>query len=135
MRKRILICWAFLLVLLVAPVAFATQACEGVGRQQTADQRAALAPVLARQLNVPAVTVLASFRVDAWLGVYVDTLQSDEVFLFFSADPPTVSYSSVWSGAAKRDEELALKTWAMKNNPGIPSALAACFAWFVTSGR
>ena len=124
-----------LLVLLVSPIAFATQACKGVDRQETASQKARLAPEIARQLNVQAVTVLASFRVDGWLGVYVDTMESDEVFLFFGADPSTAPYSSVWSGAARRNEKSALKAWVKRKNPGIPSALAECFAWFVTSGR
>lgn len=135
MKSRPLMSCILLLALVVTPAVLASTPCIGMERKLVSERKTAVALAIAKQLKVPSVEVLNSFGVGNWLGVYVDTHQSDEVFLFFAADPVAASYASLWSGAARRDETPALKAWAEKENPGIPPALAMCFAWFVTSGR
>ncbi len=34
-----------------------------------------------------------------------------------------------------RNEAPVIEEWALKNVPGIPKALAGCFAWYATAGR
>jgi hypothetical protein len=84
---------------------------------------------------VPSVTVLQSFRLDDWRIIYIDTHQSDETFLFYAHDPLKSHFITEWSGAAMIDEEEEMKSWTLKNAPGIPLRLASCFAWHVTKDR
>lgn len=120
--------------MVIASFAYASP-CNGVSRHLSAKTRAALAPVIAKQLDVPVVDVLQSFRLGHWRVIYVDTHQADEAFLFFSGDPIVSHYVTIWSGAATKSEEKGIKEWVLKNAPGIPRQLAICFAWHVTTER
>lgn len=120
---------------LCVPVAHAETPCDGIDRSLTAEQRSTWAPELAKQEAVPSVTVLQSFRLDDWRIIYVDTHQSDETFLFYGHDPLKSHFITEWSGAAMIDEEEEMKSWTLKNAPGIPLKLASCFAWHVTKNR
>jgi len=115
--------------------AWSASPCGGVDRSLTNDRKAILAHGIARQLHVQSVDVLQSFRAGGWTIIYVDSHDADEAFLFYSHDPLTGSYITLWSGAATRDEEQAIKKWTLKNAPGIPQKLANCFAWHVTKDR
>ncbi len=99
------------------------------------EQTARLQSLVSKQLDIPSISVLATFAFDTWLVLYIDTHRSDEVFLFYPADPSTVSYSTMWSGAASRAESKAIESWALTNAKGIPRPLAQCFAWYATAGR
>lgn len=55
--------------------------------------------------------------------------------MFYSGDPLKNKNVSLWSGAARIDEEQDIYEWVIKNVPGIPSQLAKCFAWHVTKNR
>jgi hypothetical protein len=66
---------------------------------------------------------------------FVETHVSDEPFLFYSGDPLANRYVTIWSGAARIDEEQDIYDWVIVNAPGIPVELAKCFAWHVTKGR
>ena len=108
--------------------------CEGVDRAGAA-REPGLARSIARQLNVPKVDLLQSFRDGRWRILYVDTHVADEAFLFFAGDPATARYVTMWSGGAAPNEERSIESWAKANAPGIPERLAACFAWHVTQDR
>lgn len=109
--------------------------CSSVDRTLTPAQQSAWAPAVARQLNVPSVQILKSYRLGGWNIIYADTHQTDEVFLFFAGDPAQSGYVILWSGAARPDEEDAIKHWTLENAPGVPADLATCFAWEVTKNR
>ncbi len=115
--------------------ACAATPCDGVDHSLTTERRVALAPAIARQLHVPVVDLLQSFRLHGWSIIYVETYQSDEAFLFYPHNPLRNHYVTLWSGAARTDEGKQIKKWAEKNAPGIPLKLAKCFAWYVTNNR
>ena len=118
-----------------ARTASAASACDNVDRSLTNNGKAALAPVIARQLHAQKVDVLQSFRLDGWTILYVDSHEADEAFLFCSHDPLRTRYITMWSGAAARNEEQSIGAWTLKNAQGIPPKLASCFAWYVTNDR
>jgi hypothetical protein len=121
-------------LLLVSGVAVASP-CALVRHDLSESQRAEWAVAIARQLNVPSVTVLQAFELNNWKIVYVDTPSSDRPFIFFRGAPDKVHYVTLWSGGARADEEASIRAWAIKSAPGIPSDLAECFAWHVTKAR
>ncbi|SBT05596.1 conserved exported hypothetical protein [Candidatus Accumulibacter aalborgensis] len=112
-----------------------SQPCNGINRQLDNERKAVLAPVIANQLQASAVDVLQLFRLGNWSIIHVDTQEADEVFLFYAADPLTSHYTTLWSGAAARNEETQIMNWVITNAPGIPKRLAGCFAWHVTRNR
>lgn len=116
-------------------LAWSMTPCEDVDRSLSNSSKAALSPIIASQLHAKKVDVLQSFKFAGWSIIYVDTHDSDEAFLFYSSDPLRSQYLTVWSGAAAWNEEQSIKAWALKNAPGIPPKLAACFAWHVTKDR
>jgi hypothetical protein len=109
--------------------------CSGIDRSLKSDRKAALASALAKELRVSTVDILESFRGLGWSIIYVDTHESDYQFLFFSGDPLSSHSVTGWGGAAMENEEQEIKDWTIKNAPGIPDHLAACFAWHVTKDR
>ena len=109
--------------------------CTSVSRNVTVERKEALSLAIAKQLGMPDVDALQSFRYGDWSIIYVDTHQSDEVFLFYARDPLTSHYVTTWSGGAARDEEESIRSWVVRNAPGIPAQLASCFAWHVTKDR
>ncbi|WP_434113394.1 hypothetical protein [Paraburkholderia caffeinilytica] len=110
--------------------------CDSVNRDITAARKAVLAPAITRQLlRVPSVEVLRSFRLDQWSIIYVSTPVSESGFLFYSDDPLSSRYLTIWAGMAWPNEEDEIRNWALKNVSGIPVQLAACFAWYVTKNR
>jgi hypothetical protein len=124
-----------LIMCVVIPPAWSVSPCNNVDRSLTDSSKVALAPVIAKQLHAQKVDVLQSFRFDGWTILYVDTYDSDETFLFYSHDPLHSRYITMWGGAAAWNEEQSIREWTFKNAPGIPSKLASCFAWHVTSDR
>jgi hypothetical protein len=109
--------------------------CDGMRPTLTAADKSALAPALATQLSTPRVDLLDEFRSGDWQIVYVDSHVADEAFLFYHGDPRTARYITLWSGGAAPGEEASIRAWTIAHAPGIPSALAACFAWHVTKDR
>jgi len=116
-----------------ASTKWGASACNGVDRALPNESKARMAGAIAAQLHAPAVEVLQSFRMGAWRIIYVDSPISDPPFLFFSGDPTSSRYVTLWSGAAEEDEAPAIYDWTLKNAPGIPQGLARCFAWHVTA--
>jgi hypothetical protein len=122
-----------LLVLMAGtPSMWAGSPCYGVKRGLTNNRKHALAPKIAKELHLRNVDILQSFQFGKWNIIYVDTHESDEQFLFYADDPLKEKHITEWSGAAFINEEQEIKHWTIKNAPGIPSRLAACFAWHVT---
>ena len=114
--------------------------CQGIDRMLSGERKAALAPRVAKQLQaqlpgLSAVDVLQSFRQGDWTVLYVDTHESDEAFLFYSADPLSHRYITLWSGGAAKGEEADIMQWTAAHAPGIPRRLAACFAHVAVYGN
>ncbi len=109
--------------------------CDNVDRSLTDNTKGTLAPVIAKQLHTQKVDVLQSFRLEGWTIIYVNSHDADESFLFYPHDPVHSRYVTRWGGAAAWNEEQSIKSWTLKNAPGIPPKLASCFAWHVTSDR
>jgi hypothetical protein len=129
---------AFLFLLVTVLSACASKPpCSDVNREDiTPSQRRALEPEITRQLGAPKrVQVLQSFRFEDWGIIYVNTYMSDEAFLFYKHNPLASHYVTLWSGAARHDEESDILSWTMENAPGIPPQLASCFAYHVTKDR
>lgn len=92
-----------------------------------------LGRAFAKQLKIPKAAVDRSFFYKGWSLFYVQTYVVDPVYLFYSGNPLTNAYVGKWSGwVGEAHQAPKLKDWALKNVPGIPPELAACFAWFVT---
>jgi len=94
-----------------------------------------VSPIIAKQLQKSRVNVLQSFKFEKWIILYVGPNGSDEAYLFYSGDPRTSQFLTLWSGGARTDEEQDIKDWVLKNAPGIPRRLAEYFAWHVTKNR
>jgi hypothetical protein len=116
----------------VATFTWAASPCAGVDRNLTNERKKILSPEIARQLKVKRADVRYSFRADGWTILYVNTYDSDDVYLFYSHNPLTSRHITEWGGAAEVDEEREIRTWIIKHAPGIPGRLAGCFAWHVT---
>jgi hypothetical protein len=74
-------------------------------------------------------------RASGWSLFYVDTHESDDVYVFYAHDPLTSRYISLWSGAARGNEEQTVKARTLMIMPSIPRRLASCFAWHVTKEK
>ncbi len=109
--------------------------CDKIDHRLNEQRKVELGTVISQQLQVTNIDVLQSFKLDAWSIILVDTHESDEAFLFYSGDPKTNHYITLWSGSAKIDEEQNINNWLITNAHDIPVDLANCFAWYVTKGR
>lgn len=125
------LCLVLAIVLLTAK-AYAASPCAGVKRSLTHQHKTALAPAIARHLNAKNVDILQSFQTGGWSIFYVETHETDDVYVFYAHDPLTSHYVTLWGGMADSDEGPAIKAWILKHAPGIPRSLASCFAWHVT---
>ena len=121
--------------------------CSGVDRSLSAAERDLLAPVIEAHLKaqldprvsatvrVDPLDVLDVFRVGSWRVVHVNDHATDDPYLVYSESPSrSARYVTAWAGGARADEGLEINKWVLSNAPGIPSALASCFAWYVTKG-
>lgn len=129
------ICYVLVLVASISQPVMADTPCEAYSVKLSNDQQKNWSNAIANQLQVSTVDILKVLGKDRWRIVYVDTHQSDEVFLFYPSTPLNGKYASMWSGAATKSEGTLIEDWTLKNVPNIPKELASCFAWYVTSGR
>lgn len=120
---------------LVPGVAVAETPCAGVDRRLPEAERPALERAVAAEMELPQVKLLQSYRHKGWHILYVNTLRTDEAFLFYRRDPPRGRILARWGGAARMDEGPEIRRWVRRNVPGIPARLATCFAWHVTRDR
>lgn len=79
--------------------------------------------------------MLQSSAYGSWRILNVETPTADDAFLFFSSNPATHRYVTLWPGAADAGETGSIRAWVIENAPGIPTKLAACFADHVTLHR
>ena len=122
-----------LIAIIAAPISWAATPCDGIDRKITPQRQTAIAPHIAKQLQVKKADVLKSFQYRGWSIFYVETHETDEAYVFYSGDPLKSAYVTLWGGAARKDEEREIRQWTLKNAPGIPNRLAGCFAWHVTN--
>ena len=113
----------------------AENACSGVDRTLSKQRVKAIGPAIAKQLDAKRIEILQSLQFGGWSILYVDTHKSDEAYVFYSGDPTRSKLVTLWSGAARVDEEEEIRAWTLENARGIPKTLASCFAWQVTKGR
>ena len=97
--------------------------------------KAAVTPAVDVELHDPTASVMQSFRYGGWTILYVDTVRSDPLFLFYRGDPRRGASVAQWSGAAMASEQAEVERWTLANARGIPPRLAACFAYHVTQDR
>jgi len=79
--------------------------------------------------------VLESYSFAGWRIIYVETQVSENAFLFFRENPKPAKFMTMWAGAAMTNEGAETERWVLDNAPGIPHALASCFAFHVTVDR
>ena len=126
-----------ILMLFVRPI-YAAQthsACDGINREITSKSKVTLTSAIAKQLHVRTVEILESFKIDRWSIYYVNPIQADSVYVFYAGNPINEHYVTLWGGYAFSDEKYKIKSWVIKNAPGIPMQLARCFAWRVTKSH
>jgi len=109
--------------------------CGGIDRSLGPARRTELETRLARELHVKKADIVQSFKKETWSILYVRTPAADETFLFYNHNPSYTQHIAQWSGAAKPEEENAIKAWTLGHAAGIPESLADCFAWHVTRER
>lgn len=109
--------------------------CAKIHGGVTDAQKTEWGPSINRQLQGRLVRITQVFSFSDWVVVYVDARDADPAFLFFHGNPAKTSSVTMWSGAAAPTEQKVIEDWVLKNAPGIPHELAACFAWHVTRGR
>jgi hypothetical protein len=122
-------------VLCTASAALAATPCDGVDRRLSKADAASLSSHIASEFHDPGSKAVESFRFVGWHIVYMEFNNSDEAFVFYRGDPLRTSHVTEWGGAAGYNEESEIRAWTRKNAPGMPTHLAACFAWHVTKGR
>lgn len=98
-------------------------------------QNADLSAAVAGQLGSPSAKILHTYRLGNWTLYNVTTPLADGNLVFFRGDPSTHRYVTVWSGAGGRMPQSELRNWARANAPGIPEALAKCFAFSAAGQR
>ena len=125
----------FLSILIFLSTNASATPCDKIDHRLNEQRKVELGTVISQQLQVTNIDVLQSFKLDAWSIILVDTHESDEAFLFYSGDPKTNHYITLWSGSAKIDEEQNINNWLITNAHDIPVDFANCFAWYVTIGR
>ena len=104
-------------------------------RTLSKERAKALGPVVATQLDARQAEISQSFLLGNWSILYVATGEADDAYVFYSGDPMRNKYVTLWGGVALENEERDIRAWTLKNAPGIPRALANCFAWHVTKER
>ncbi len=124
-----------LAIVVVPELARASPPCDGVDRTLSPIQATLLSRAIADDLGVDKVKVLKTFKLEGWSIVSIEAPKADDAFVFYSKEPGTARHVTLWSGAARKDEEAEITRWAQANAPGIPARLAKCFAWHVTNGR
>lgn len=135
MKKLLVLSAIALMFSTVTRTVCAQDACSAVDRTLPKERAKALGPLVARQLNAKRAEISQSFRFGGWSILYVSTGEADDAYVFYSGDPTRNKFVTLWGGVALQDEENEIRTWTLKNAPGIPLTLAKCFAWHVTKER
>jgi len=110
-------------------------ACNGIDRSLPKRLAQRFEAAARRQFDDPQAEVPQLFRYQSWTIAYVSFTKSDPGYVFYRGDPLRSHYVTIWGGAARGDEEDEIRAWAEQYARGIPTRLAACFAWHLTKDR
>lgn len=119
-----------LLLVSVGPIARAGPCARVTGIASAAQSRDVNYAV-ASQLGISSVTVLRSYKSQAWRMLHVRSPGADDAFLFFHGTPTKHHYVAMWAGAYTAEERADAVAWARQHAPGVPLVLAKCFAAIV----
>jgi hypothetical protein len=86
-------------------------------------------------MNAPSAKIVRGYHLGNWYLFNVDTPIASDNLALYRGDPATHRYVAVWNGAGGRTTQAELRTWARSNAPGIPEALAKCFAFIGAAQR
>jgi hypothetical protein len=123
---------AISLILIFLSVIAHAEPCTGVVRTINESKKLSIANVMAKKLKTKSADIFEYMQVGAWRIIWVDTHDSEPGVFFFHGNPINTKYITVFGGAAIYGEENEVIKWAKTNAPGIPTNLAACFAWRVS---
>ena len=108
--------------------------CDGIIQPPNEKDKADIERAIAKQTKVSSPVVVRSFKYGGWSIFFVEPYVFDAFYLFYSGNPLTNRYVKTWSGWSDINEESKVNELVLKNVPGIPPALARCFAWETTKG-
>lgn len=127
---------AVALLLAALPAAAYAAPCDGVSHSLNGVLTPELATILARQMNAQSLEVQGVLKEGQWTVLRVLPTHKEPAELFFSSDPLKNHYVYLWGGVVMDTDadEKSTQQGLLKNVPGIPSGLAACFAWYARHG-
>ena len=117
-----------LLSLLLLPVLAAADPCAGVDRTLADADKAALAPLIGRQLELRGLTIRESLRSGDWRVFLIGARGADDSYVFYAGDPASQRYVDAIGTFALPDGEAAIRRWLTESFAAMPAALAACVA-------
>ncbi|MBN8738253.1 MAG: hypothetical protein BGP24_03655 [Lysobacterales bacterium 69-70] len=117
-----------LLSLLFVPLLAAADPCAGIDRNLADADKAALAPLIGRQLELRGVTVRESLRRGDWRVFLIGARDADDSFVFYSADPARQRYVDAIGVFALPEGEAAIRRWLTESFAAMPADLAGCVA-------
>lgn len=117
-----------LAVAAMLPLRVAADACAGVDRALSDEDKSSLVAVVARQLQLRGVKLLQSWRSESWQVLHIAARDADNSFVFFAGDPRSERYRDAIGEFALPEGEAAIRHWLQQNLKGIPAPLAACVA-------
>jgi hypothetical protein len=98
-------------------------------------QSSSFSSSIARQMNAPSAKIVHSYHLGNWYLFNVNTPIASDNLTLYRGDPATHRYIAEWNGTGGRTSQTELRTWARSNAPGIPEALAKCFAFIGAAQR
>lgn len=110
------------------PLRAAADACAGVDRTLSEEDRSGLGAVVARQLQLRGVKLLQSLRSESWQVLHIAARDADNSFVFFAGDPRSERYRDAIGEFALPEGEAAIRRWLQENLKDMPQPLAACVA-------
>ena len=117
-----------LLSLLFLPVLAAADPCASIDRTLADADKAALAPVIGRQLELRGVSVRESLRSGDWRVFLIGARDADDSFVFYSGDPASQRYVDAIGVFALPEGEAAIRRWLTESFAAMPKDLAGCVA-------
>ena len=110
--------------------ALAATPCDGIWQKPLADGQALLRKVKPKGMpgNPKVFEVMQS---DGWSLVWAEFPDSEPGGYFIDG----TRFVDVWGGVAGPDSAKVIAAWATKLDKKMPKPLAACFGWYVKSGR
>lgn len=117
-----------LLSLLFVPWLAAADPCAGIDRTLADADKAALAPLIGRQLELRGVTIRESLRRGDWRVFLIGARDADDSFVFYAGDPASQRYLDAIGVFALPEGEAAIRRWLSESFAAMPADLAGCVA-------